>query len=667
MKLKLMLSLLIIVSVINYLTAQIPYPGDNPGQAMIKTLHGNQVVFENNVIKMVFASHDKRINIRNFEDKKTHEQLELGDVPLFELILQDSSIVTSNDFRFVNTPVISNISEDLNAKTFADRLAGKKCTADLVNQKMGLSVRWEADLRDGSNYIRQLFNFKTNDSLKISKIILLKLPANIGVKKEGTVDGSPIVHNNMFFALEYPLSKVEQSKTYLIAYLPRLMNSVSTVWGITPINQLRRGFLYYVERERAHPYHQMLHYNSWFDISWNDRKFSENECLDRIKCFGDSLITKRHVQIKAFMFDDGWDNNKTLWQFQSGFPNGFMNLMKAAESYHSELGAWMSPFGGYGKSKIERLEYGKKQIPPFETNDRGFSISGPVYYDRFKEVCINFIKNYNINIFKFDGVGVGSGAGIVYQKDVEAFLKLLKELLVIKPDLYLNLTTGTWPSVYWLKYGDNIFRGGADVALMGEGPIRQQWVTYRDADTYKNVVQRGPLFPLNALMLHGICIADKGYAAIFELDEKNISDEIWSYFATGTSLQELYIDPHKLNTANWDCLTDAINWARENESVMADVHWIGGDPAKGDIYGYAAWSPGKAVLSLRNPSKTEKSFVVNVASVFELPHYVSDEYVFYDARSDKKAEKKQAFAQGKSFTITLQPFEVKVFNASPLK
>jgi hypothetical protein len=168
-------------------------------------------------------------------------------------------------------------------------------------------------------------------------------------------------------------------------------------------------------------------------------------------------------------------------------------------------------------------------------------------------------------------------------------------------------------------------------------------------------------------MLHGICIADKGYASIFELDEKNISDEIWSYFATGTSLQELYIDPHKLNTANWDCLTDAINWARENESVMADVHWIGGDPAKGDIYGYAAWSPGKAVLSLRNPSKTEKSFVVNVASVFELPHYVSDEYVFYDARSDKKAEKKQAFAQGKSFTITLQPFEVKVFNASPLK
>jgi hypothetical protein len=664
MKIKLLFSLIVGLAVVNYLTAQIPYPDINPGPALINSIPGNQIILENNVIKIVIANDGKKLNISGFEDKRTHEQLKLVSVPLFELILQDGSVITSNDFRFVNSPVASNITEDLNGKTFAGRLSGKKYSADLENQKTGLFVHWEADLRNGSNYVRQIFKFQPNDTIKIAKIILLKLPVNIGVKNAGTVDGSPIVHNNMFFALEYPLSKVELNNTYVISYIPRLMTYVFTAWGTTPINQLRRGFLYYIERERAHPYHQVLHYNSWYDISWHDRKFSESECLDRIKWFGDSLITKRHVPMKAFLFDDGWDDNKTLWQFHAGFPDGFTKLKKAAESFNTGIGAWLSPFGGYGNAKNLRLEYGSKQIPPFETNKSGFSLSGPVYYNRFKEVTANFIKNYDICMFKFDGVGAGSGAGIVYQNDVEAFLRLLSDLLVMKSDLYLSLTTGTWPSVYWLMFGDNIWRGGDDTNMMGEGSKRQQWITYRDADTYKNVVKRGPLYPLNALMLCGICIADNGYPGSFEMNDKDISDEIWSFFATGTNLQELYINPHKLNTANWNCLADASNWARENESVMADVHWVGGDPSKGEIYGYAAWSPEKAVLSLRNPSGTEKTFEVNVRRVFELPDNAGDEYLFYDARTGRKSEGKQTLAQGSSFHISLQPFEVMVLNAS---
>jgi hypothetical protein len=655
--------LLLLLIVVNHLTAQIKYPGGDPGLAVIKASGGNHVVLENSTIRMEFTNDGKKINILSFEDKITHERLKTESLPIFELILQDSSILTSNDFQPVNSPEIADLKANPNATTYSEKLSGKKYSADLENRRTGIIVHWEAALRDGSNYIRQIFSFKSNDIIKLLGITLVKLPADIGVRREGTVDGSPIVHNNMFFSIEYPLGKVKQNEKYIVASLPRLMPVISTVWGVTPINQLRRGFLYYVERERAHPYHQVLHYNSWYDISWDARKFSESECLDRIKMLGDSLITKRNVPMKAFLFDDGWDDNQTLWKFHSYFPVGFTNLKKAAELYKSDIGVWLSPFGGYGDAKMQRIEYGKKQEHPFETNDQGFSLSGPVYYNRFKEVTGNFIKDYNISMFKFDGVGTGSGAGIVYQKDVEAFLKLLNDLLGIKPDLYLSLTTGTWPSVYWLKYGDNIWRGGDDTNMMGEGSKRQQWITYRDADTYKNVVKRGPLYPLNSLMLCGICIADNGYPRSFEMNDKDISDEIWSFFATGTNLQELYINPHKLNTANWNCLAQAAKWAKENESVMTDVHWIGGDPAKKEVYGFAAWSPGKAVLSLRNPSSTIKTFDINVANVFELPENISNEYILYDVRTERTTGKKQPRIQSQSFTITLQPFEVKVFNA----
>lgn len=665
MKNNLLVFILTFFSVQGQLVAQIPYPGDDPGKARISISSSGQVILENGAVRMEYVQEEKKIRISGFEDKKTGNRLKTGPLPLFELILQDSSILTSDDFTLESSPVSVNDLGNESAAVYAERLPGKIFSARLEHKDAGIFLHWEADMRDGSNYIRQIFRFRTDDPNKILKITLIKLPSHIGVRREGTVDGSPLVHKNMFFAVEHPLSGIEKDIAFISVFIPRLSDQISAVWGVTPVNQLRRGFLYYVERERAHPYHQVLHYNSWYDISWDDRKFTEEESLDRIRMFGDSLITRRHIPIKAFLFDDGWDDNKTLWQFHSGFPDGFGKIKEVAASYNSDIGVWLSPFGGYGHAKRLRIEYGSRQNPPFETNDQGFSLSGPVYYNRFKAVTYNFIKRYDISMFKFDGLGTGSGAGLVYQKDVEAFLKLMHELLRLKPDLYISITTGTWPSVYWLKYGDNIWRGGDDTNMAGEGSKRQQWITYRDADTYKNVVERGPLFPLNALMLCGICIADNGNPGLFEMNDKDISDEIWSFFATGTNLQELYINPHKLNTANWNCVADASKWAKENEPVMADVHWIGGDPAKGEVYGFAAWSKEKAVLSLRNPSTVEKTFEVQAARVFDLPGHVGDNYIFYDVRKSKEKGTKQVAAQGKSWKITLKPFEVRIFDAFP--
>ena len=669
---KVFLFLFVIITGINIrLAAQISYPGDEPGPAIVKKMAPNLIILENRAIRLAFNNNGGKITIKSFEDEETKEAIKFSDAALFELTVNNNAVITSNDFNLVGEPLISTISVDPNLANYAGRLPGKKVSADIESQKLGMKVHWEASLRDGSNYIKQVFTFIAKDATKYSKITLLKFPTEMKVENEGEVDGSPMVHNTMFFALEHPLAKTERSSTYISSYLSSLMPVMSSVWGATPVNQLRRGFLYYTERERKQPYHQMLHYNSWFDISWRDRNLNEEVCLDRINLFADSLIVKRHVAMDAFLFDDGWDDIKTLWKFNSGFPDGFTKLQKTAESYNSSIGVWISPIGGYHQKQASRLEYGKMQNPPFEISKLGFSMTGPVYYKRIKEVTGSFIKNYNISMFKFDGMAVSgeqtndlavsSGAGVTYQKEVEAFLRLINELTTIKPDLYLSLTTGTWPSIYWLFYGDNIWHGGDDTGMIGEGSHRQQWINFRDAATYKYVVKRAPLYPLNSLMSDGICIADNGYPGKFEMDDKDISDEIWSFFATGTNLQELYVNPHKLNMANWDCLAKAAKWARENQSILADAHWIGGDPAKGEVYGFAAWSLKKAVLMLRNPSKEEKTFEVKVADVFELPNYAKNDYSFYNA----VAIDKQPVACGKSFRFNLKPFEVKVLNALP--
>ena len=212
-----------------------------------------------------------------------------------------------------------------------------------------------------------------------------------------------------------------------------------------------------MEHQRARPYQPFLHYNSWYDIAWADRKMNEAQCLAVIDVFGREFVERRGGRLDSFVFDDGWDDNRTLWGFHAGFPRGFLSLKEAAAKYHSAVGVWLSPWGGYEPFKTERLKYGRTQ--GFETNASGFALAGPKYYARFRDVCRQMMEKYGVNFFKFDGVG----AGLEYEKlnaesraDMAALVRLCDDLRQVRPDVYISLTTGTWPSPYWLWHGDSI-------------------------------------------------------------------------------------------------------------------------------------------------------------------------------------------------------------------
>lgn len=655
------------------LFAQPFYTGESIGSAQARV---NNDFFEvkNNALEAKWVVINQVVHAQSFLNKLTSEIINWKNTPWFYLELENGELLTSNDFKVIESPIVSIIKGEPEAIRTSDHFNGKKILFDFYNEKFGLKIHWEVSLKDGSNYLTQRFTLNIKDSLRVNQIGLIQFPATSGLKSTGVVDGSPLAGSNFFCAIEHPMSKVVTNKKTSAVFIKRYQAITkleplvfTTVWGVSQNKQLRRSFLYYIERERAVPYHQQLHYNSWFDISFGDRKLDETSCLDRIQTFADSLIVKRKIKMNAFLFDDGWDDNQTLWKFNSMFPNGFTKMSELAKKYQSNLGVWISPWGGYDEAKIQRLAYGHKQVPPFETNANGFSLSGSNYYKRFVNVASDFIKNQGVSMFKFDGVGVGNdseGANANYEKDINALLKLIPDLRKIKPDLYFSLTVGTWPSPYWTFYGDAIWRNGDDTGLTGVGSKRQQWITFRDAETYKNIVKRGSLYPLNSLMYHGICIADNGTPGTLEMSDKDIADEIWSFFATGTSLQELYINPHKLNQTNWDCLAKSIHWAKENENIMVDTHWVGGSPADAQVYGFASWSPQKAILMLRNPSKDKQVFSLDVAKAFETPENYNNEFIFFDVRHDKKL---QSFMQGGIIQVELQPFEVKVYEAFPQK
>ena len=374
----------------------------------------------------------------------------------------------------------------------------------------------------------------------------------------------------------------------------------------------------------------------------------------------------------SFAHDFEWDDENLVWQFHQGYPHGFAPARQAAEKYRAHLGVWLSPFGGY-PCKPGRTKSGAQQ--GFEMNSLGLSLAGPRYYARFREACTNMVRQYGVNYFKFDGFGAGNnqpGAG-KFGSDVEALLRLIEELRQLNPHVFVNPSTGSWPSPFWLLYADSIWRQGSDTSVVGKGSQRQKWITYRDSQIRHGTLDRGPLYPVNSLMIHGIFVNalplfGNPYDPAVKrptYDPAEITAEIRSFFGTGTDLQELYVEPKLMTAETWDVLAEAAKWSRENADVLVDTHWLGGDPAKGEVYGFASWSQRKGILVLRNPEDQPASIALDIAEAFELPAGAAGKYVLTSPWKAETARPTIQVSAGQTRSFALKPFEVLVFDATP--
>ncbi len=190
--------------------------------------------------------------------------------------------------------------------------------------------------------------------------------ASEGAVLAGTVKGSPLVDGDFFLGFEHPLSQCGVVASRATCDLQRAVpigagQSVeySSVVGFAQPGQMRRAFLsLYRARARA-SYRTFLHYNSWFDIGFFT-PYTQQDALDRIHAFGDELNKKRGVTLDSFLFDDGWDDHDDLWKIRSDFKDGFVPLAQAAAEYGTAPGVWLSPWGGYGQPKQERVAAAKK-------------------------------------------------------------------------------------------------------------------------------------------------------------------------------------------------------------------------------------------------------------------------------------------------------------------
>lgn len=601
------------------------------------------------------------------------DRINRREVPIvapFQLTLADGKVLGAADFRLDGEVGEQALTPDPRALRASERLPGRIAVARFTDAEGRFRIEQAWIQREHSDYLRErvtITALRQDEAIARVDLLQAKVPDS---EVRGSVDGSPVVSGQDWFGFENPLSKSEvrggsQVRLWIERELPlRKGQSVtySAAVGATHDNQLRRDFLAYVERERAHPYRTFLHYNSWYDIGYFT-PYTAAQAVERIDTIGRELATKRGVTLDSFLFDDGWDDRSGTWAFSKDFPDGFRPLVKAAKAFGAAPGMWLSPWGGYGPPAKERAE--RAGAAGYEIVDHGMALSGPKYYRRFHDVTLALVKE-GINQFKFDGTGNANKVfpGSVFDSDFDAAIHLIDDLRAAKPDLFINLTTGTLASPFWLRYADSIWRDGEDDELAGVGSKRERWITYRDRETYHNIVEKGPLFPLNALMLHGIIYARENRKLNTD-PGGDFANEVHSYFGSGTALQELYITPELLSAENWDTLAEAATWSRANAGVLRDTHWVGGDPGRLDVYGWASWTPAKAILTLRNPSDKAQLAVIDLDRQLELPPGAARRF---RAHSPWKADASQpglVLDADKPQTVTLQPFQVLTLELMP--
>ena len=302
------------------------------------------------------------------------------DIPVdepFRILLKDGTILDAAHLKIAGEPTMTHVTPTPDSAQLAATFPGEAINVEMETSDRTVHVQWSMVLLEGSHYIRQIVTIAAagEKDVPISRVQLIDL-ALPGAHVVGSVNGSPIVAGNLFVGFEHPLSQSKVRGDRATAWIERELPlragqtvTYSSVIGVAREGQMRRDFLAYLERERAHPYRTFLHYNSWYDLGYFT-PYTATDAVDRINAFGRELTEKRGVKLDSFLFDDGWDKHDSLWKFNSGFPDGFTPLKNAAEKYDADPGVWMSPWGGYSKPKQERIAFG---------HEAGYEIVGGGY------------------------------------------------------------------------------------------------------------------------------------------------------------------------------------------------------------------------------------------------------------------------------------------------
>jgi len=464
------------------------------------------------------------------------------------------------------------------------------------------------------------------------------------VVKEGDF-GQPIAlllkNGGAFFGLEYPTSENEyevvgKGKNQIRCGQEigerigkNWLESEWVVEAITPNTYVKDWFFKYIDAIRIAPLKPYTLYNSWYDLRSPEYPkvppenfMSEQSAMKMIHLLRKNMIEKHNIKLDAVVLDDGWDVYKSDWVLRKEqFPEGLKPLAEELKKTNTHLGIWFGPIGGYS-FRAHRIGWMKEH--GYEVVGDQMCVAGKKYSALLKKRVVDFVQNDGLGYYKWDGIQFscsepdhGHPIDIYSRRAVmETIIDLCKSAREKNPEIFLNITSGTWLSPWWVKYANTIWMQGEDYGYADVPSIskRDAAITYRDFVLYEDFKLKGLWFPIANLMTHGII---KGKLQLLGSPEEPLdkfTDDVLLYFARGVSMYELYISPDILSEGEWNSISTSIAWAKDRFPILSTTYMIGGDPTKRETYGYVHFKGKRGIIAARNPFIESGTLRVELAS-----------------------------------------------------
>jgi hypothetical protein len=341
--------------------------------------------------------------------------------------------------------------------------------------------------------------------------------------------------------------------------------------------------------------------NNWYHLG---APGTMDEASVRAEVDGFAAVAARHdLPIDFTTLDDGWegdwDDATGIWgrMAPARFPSGLAPL-------GGRIGLWLSAFGGYGERRAARVAWGGAHGFEVDPRTKGLCPAGARYRAHLAQVLRDWTAA-GVGYWKLDGVSftceepdhghpVGAGARTA---QVDAFRDLVAGIRAVRPDAVVVFTIGSHPSPWWLADVDFVWRGGLDdTEAEHPGTRLDRFDTYIDACLQ---AYRPAAMPVSALVPFAFVESE---AASYRDTADGWARHCWLAAGRGTLHHDLYVAPDSLSDGEWAVLAEALRWARDHQHVLARSRMVLGDPAAGEVYGFAARRGDAGVLCLRNPA-----------------------------------------------------------------
>lgn len=432
--------------------------------------------------------------------------------------------------------------------------------------------------------------------------------------------GQPVALDaTWFLGIEHPRAlNTNEAQTIVLSQYPgrifgrALTELESMVAGADETGMVHRVLDAYVEAIRR-PTRSVTLYNTWCDLR------GDEFTADAVGTT--ALELRRNLELHDTMFDmfvvdDGWMNRRSIWEERTDrVPGGLPGLHDVISRAGFAMGLWL-PLSGHNldTSWGEPLGY---EV----AHTKYYCMSGTNYNRTLRVRLKSAIQQANVEYFKHDFCFFTCGrtdhghfpsVNESEEANVNAMIALLEYERSLNPRLYQAITTGIWPSPWWLPHCDTIWMGGADHDFDRRLPATRGSVfemNYRDGALYTILEVNSNVFPLSAIMTHGIVDARHTVYDVRDEDDEGWANYVMNYLGRGTQMREFYITPANLNERRWNVLARGIRWARSLDPAMIRSRFILGDPRAGELFGFQGAGDGMSYASLRNPSL----FPTNVA------------------------------------------------------